>query len=478
MRVSEYYQLGRTQPTLDFVDVDIRGDLRVFVDPKALRLLPTEWGDECVSLIQDFFRHVLQLIRAGQHVEARALLAQLREPNEVHLGLSRDRARGSALGDQSAHDVWDALTRSEAVETGLLEDLEDTILMVPGIADDRVSDISVNLIRGPLIRYTREMAGYHGIPLEPDVDSGPLWNPRTKEWYSELVPLPMTPAGRLLLVPKAVVRRRMTYDVEEYYRHYLLEFLQDLELSNPNSDLVELLKNGRRRVTKKALAEKYGRGKLTVIRQTREHPEVLRRYRRDKEHSIRPALSHQDLANEAGTPPPAWDELLEAVRRLSPGREDSDEYELAVEALLTALFYPDLTNPVRQSRIHDGRKRIDIDYTNAAQSGFFFWLSHHYNAPRVFAECKNYSSDPSNPELDQLAGRFSPSRGKVGLLVCRNLEDKDLFLERCRDTARDDRGFIIALDDDDLAVLVQDVATNLDSRDFHLLREHFRRLTD
>src|SRR5262245_31928901 len=129
MRVSEFFSLGRTQPTLDFVDVDIEGDLPVFLDPHALRLLPSRWGDECVSLIQNFFWTVLREIRTGNNDHARRLLRSLREPNETHLGLSRGRARGRALGYESAHDVWDALCKSEAVQSGLLEDLEDTILM-------------------------------------------------------------------------------------------------------------------------------------------------------------------------------------------------------------------------------------------------------------------------------------------------------------------------------------------------------------
>jgi hypothetical protein len=59
-RVSQHFHLGLDQPSLDFVDVDIIGDLSVFIDPRALRLLHSEWGDECVSLIQNFFRAVLQ----------------------------------------------------------------------------------------------------------------------------------------------------------------------------------------------------------------------------------------------------------------------------------------------------------------------------------------------------------------------------------------------------------------------------------
>jgi len=62
------------------------------------------------------------------------------------------------------------------------------------------------------------------------------------------------------------------------------------------------------------------------------------------------------------------------------------------------------------------------------------------------AECKNYSSDPANPALDQLAGRFSTKRGKFGLLICRKFDNKNLFIQRCKDTAQDGRGFIVPLD--------------------------------
>ncbi|MGB6896263.1 MAG: hypothetical protein WBF37_10030, partial [Dehalococcoidia bacterium] len=209
MRVSEHYGLGRSQPELDFVDVDIWGDVTVFVDPRALRVLPSDWAAECRSLVQNFFHGVLEAIRTRRHDEARALLRRLREPNETHLGFSRGVARGRALGPESADDVWEALSTSEAVKSGLLEDLEDTILMVDGIGPDIVSDITTNVIREPLIRYTQYACGMYGIAMHDDVDSGPLWSPAAGVWESRLVRLPVTPNGRLLLVPKALVRRRM-----------------------------------------------------------------------------------------------------------------------------------------------------------------------------------------------------------------------------------------------------------------------------
>ena len=69
-------------------------------------------------------------------------------------------------------------------------------------------------------------------------------------------------------------------------------------------------------------------------------------------------------------------------------------------------------------------------------------------------ECKNYSEDIGNAEFDQLAGRFSNIRGRVGLLVCREFDNKQRALARAKDTATDGRGYILAIDDKDLSQLV------------------------
>ena len=78
--------------------------------------------------------------------------------------------------------------------------------------------------------------------------------------------------------------------------------------------------------------------------------------------------------------------------------------------VLEFIFYPDLIYPQSEFPIHQGRKVIDIKFTNAAREGFFFGarLNLGTRAINVFIECKNYSHDPTNPELDQLAGRFAP----------------------------------------------------------------------
>lgn len=476
MRISEFYNLNRTQPTLDFVDAPIDGDVSVFIDPRALRCLPSDWGARCIFLIQSFFHTVLHLIKNKEDKKARELLATLREPNETHLGLSKGAARGRGLGRDSARDVWKALSESQALHSGLLEDLEDAILMIEGISSDIISDMTTNIIRLPLIEYTNRIAGLYGIPLNDSVNSGPFWDAQERTWKNNFVKLPTTNHGKLLLIPKAIVRQKMDYDVDEYYRDYLLEHLRGIEL-DANSELVQLLKSGGRRITQKDLIAKFGRGKSMIVRETQKHPEVLERYRNDKRKKFSPPLGHSAIALADGTSPPNWDQILEALQQITPGRTDAADFERCVEQLISALFYPALTNPDLQTPIHQGRKRIDLTYTNVAHCGFFHWIGQHYTAPNVFIECKNYTDDPANPELDQLSGRFSKSRGEFGIIVARIIADKKLFMNRCRDTAQDGRGYIIFLDDNDLIELVKEKKEKGDNAEYKLLTERFRGIT-
>jgi hypothetical protein len=187
-------------------------------------------------------------------------------------------------------------------------------------------------------------------------------------------------------------------------------------------------------------------------------------------------LTLEDIASIEGRETPDWDRLLREVIEVPTGNADSARYEKAIQNLLPALFYPNLVNPVWQHEIHNGRKRIDITYTNMALNGFFSWVATHYPAPHIFVECKNYGKEVGNPELDQLSGRFAPSRGQVGLLVCRSFRNKKRFLEGCADTARDSRGFVLALDDGDLAEMVRARKEDQLYSTWRLLQDRFREL--
>lgn len=460
MKVSEYYNLGQTQATLDFIDVAIKGDTNAYIEPRAIRRLEDDWAKGCVGLLQNFFDHLLDAVRDGNQKRGYHLLFGLREPNETHLGMSTGKPRGSSLGPGLIEKVWNRLTESEAAKTGLLNDLEETALVVREIDVDRISDVTTNIIRQPLIDYTQEMAEHYGVPIE-QLSGGRTWDPDAGMWAQETyASLPKTPVGPLLLVPKVIVRRRLDFNADEYFNHYILKSLGEEELS-AGSGLVHVLKDGRERVYKKDLKKKYADPNSSQKEKNEKYtladPKILQQYRADKakqEHRD-PPLTFEDFERLAGSPLPDWGALLSAITTLKPGQDDATSFHRAVERFLTAIFYPSLTEPRIESEIHQGRKRVDIRYTNTGIGGFFGWAQKNYSPqPYCWVECKNYKADLNNDALDQISGRFSDKRGNFGLLVCRQFKKKPEFIARCRDTAKDDRGFVIVLDDEDLAQLV------------------------
>lgn len=480
MRFSEYFNLPKKQAVLDFVDIPLDTDVPVFLEPVAIKSLRSTWGHELASMLQTFFSQVLKHIRSGNDDKAKALLASLNESNEFHLGYSSGRSRGHGFGTGSAEDVWSALTESKASVTGLLKDLEDTALLIPGVGSDMISDAVCNILRGPLIRYTQDMCSHYGVPLTSGVESGPIWNPREGRWDHALVSLPMTSYGKIILVPKLLVRSRLCYRSDEYYRYFILPQMQHEHLQ-ARTPLVEVLKSGEERVTKKVLMEKYGKDKLAVAEQSVARPYILDEYREQKKNSPSTPLTQEQLyeLEGQGAQRPDLFSIADKLRRIpTGGGKIATDYENAIEEIFSILFYPSLCNPKREEEIHDGRKRIDIRYINEAKKGFFFWLSLHYSAMTVVVECKNYGKELGNPELDQISGRFSPSRGQVGILVCRSLQNKEAMYQRCVDTAKDNRGYVIVLEDSDVFELMEEYENNELDQEYKKLMSMWKRLID
>lgn len=94
----------------------------------------------------------------------------------------------------------------------------------------------------------------------------------------------------------------------------------------------------------------------------------------------------------------------------------------------------------------------------------------------VIVECKNYSSDINNPEIDQLLGRFDLNRGKFGIITRRAIDDERLLLDRCRDLAKGGTGYIIVLTDNDLLEVLDFKSKSQDDAIEAMLLRKFRYL--
>jgi hypothetical protein len=448
MKFSSAYRLGMSQAELDFVDVDLDSDTPLFLDPYALTTRDDAWSAQCHGLLLSYFEEILIAIKQGLRARGVHLLSHLNEPDEIRLGVSKGHSKGRGIGAIQAADLFKAMAESTAAKTGLLEDLGDFALFVPGIGQDKISDMTANVIRKPLIDYTNAQTNLLGIPTRK-VASGFYWD--GNDWTQSYVDLPTHNGSRIILVPKFAVRYRVGVDSQKYRNDFVLDYLQAEHL-RADDGLVTTLRDRKGNVRKKIVYKKtvsdyYPATKDFLADFSRNHPQIIESYRnrlrlagRDIPNLGTNQLVERDLAKH----------LAERLREIPSGAADADNYHSLMIGVISFLFFPNLIYPNKESKINEGRKRIDITYTNGKVDGLFNRLAFdQFLTPNIIhVECKNYSNEIANPEFDQMIGRFNPARSRFGMLLFRKSENLEKVFSRARDAMKARQGLILPLDDD------------------------------
>jgi hypothetical protein len=124
------------------------------------------------------------------------------------------------------------------------------------------------------------------------VPSSYMWHASRREWQQAYVELPVVDGKPVILVPKYIVRWRLSLDSQEFYNHYMLSFLRDVQLKS-GGKLVRVLKNKTRVVYKKDLKKEYPLIKDDLAKFAQEHPDVLEKYKELK--GAKGTLSNEDI---------------------------------------------------------------------------------------------------------------------------------------------------------------------------------------
>lgn len=450
MKISQIYKLNKTQYELDFVDIDPEIDTPLFLDPYYISKCDFDFAITADSSIRSYFEFLLTLLRNNDVKEAEELFSYLGENNDICFGMSRGKPNGHGMGPKDTSLIFQQLLQSNAIKTGVMEDIEDFRIFVPNVDKDKVSDMTANIIKIHLLEYTKEQCFLHNIPLTPNIPSGMYWNQKTKSWdnnYTERLILNNKP---ILLVPKRIVSYSDKYTPTEYRQHFVLNYLQNEHLRLQTA-LMRTRKDKSKYVTKKSVIDsEETMDKDYLAKFTKQHPEIFKNFKEQTSTKLQPIDGYVTNPLDITS---ICKYLSDKLSTLSPGSSEASNYHNLIIGILELLFYPNLSTPKKETPIHEGRKRIDITFNNSSSNGFFFNLptkDSSLNCPFIFIECKNYVGEVKNPELDQLSGRFSPRRGRVGILTCRALDESNSFMKRCSDTLNDGRGLIIPITDIDL----------------------------
>jgi hypothetical protein len=340
-RFSRHFKLDLTQHQLDFVDVSNTFDTPVYVDPFAIETRNDIWSARASLYIRVFFQEVMAALKAGDMERAVGLMDHLREPRETYLGVSKGRPRGRGVGRQQAMQLIKAIMASKAYQTDLLSDLSEMALYVEGIDRDKISDLTTNVIRSLLVEYTQDQCEIHGIETQR-YSGPPLWDEQRREWVSREVQLPYIETDPILLVPKRIVRRKLALDGQEFYNKQITDFLV-AETYRAGGALVKALKSGEPKVYKTEVREHNPRSKALIADTVLKHPELLDLYKTIA--SKQGVLFTFDDDSELPTLTAVCGMLASEFERVPSGVKHANDYHKLVMGSLTALFYPDLTQP-------------------------------------------------------------------------------------------------------------------------------------
>lgn len=450
-RFSEHFGLKAKSDELDFLDIYANQDIQLFLDPYGISAMGTSWSRKCELHITGFFQYLVDSINVGDKKAIKTLLNALHEVDEVALGYSSGKPSGRGIGAVQAKDIQAAFESSQAAKSGDIKDIADCALLIPGINRDKISDITANILKKPLIEFTQQQCDKHNIPVKR-VPINNTFDYETLSFTSYFAELPIINGLPKILLPISSVRRDPQLSKDKYYRNFVLEFLR-AEHQHAGDALASILRNGRVVVRIGDLKEKFPMSTDFLYEFSKQNPAVLDKYKAELRRTAINKETPQLQPNK---------KILTVVDRtgilanIKTGNEDANNFHKISFDNLIHIFGVRVSNPDSEVKINDGRKRIDIVFNNTDNVGFFKSLNqlHQIKCPKIFVECKNYGKELGNPEIDQLQGRFSDRRGNFGILLCRSFQDKQKMIQRCRDVMNDRKGFIIALDDDDIITLL------------------------
>ncbi len=395
-RLIDAFGANFTQDDVSFAIPRLREDIPLYVDPFLLWVSDDQNYRSLHDRLIGFFRLVSERVRDGDVGGAARLLAGCQEQPALGLGYASGSKRGTSVGPKLIAEILRVHRDVPQLAEGRIRHLEELQLVVPGFAEDRVSDTASAILKEFFISYTAEQAAKHGIPTRPvrlsDVydSSRRLWVPAPE------ARLPFNPADSspILLAPLDLLRRLPWINYPDYYR---------------SGYEARVLASDRRRgrVAKEAVLEFNARNYVEV-----------ERYVDEKERTGKQCAPDPLFVPLA---PSTLRAKLRELRELPTGRSDGADrrFEDLAADLLTSLLYPTLEFAESRVRTASGVHIRDLIFYNDGKTDFWRDLRDRYDARQPVFELKNVGALEAE-HVNQLHRYLDDEFGRFGVLVTRN----------------------------------------------------------
>lgn len=422
-RLNDFHDLPFRQEDVDFVIPFVDEDIPFYIDPFLLWKSPSQQDNSLhLSLVNSFNYLGHQFLKGNNDVIN--TLINSSECNEVGLGTSKNKA-GKKIGAKAAELILRLFKDIPQISKSGFIHFEEIQLFVDNIAEDRISDITANLIKSFLIDYTIEQCEKFNIPISPVQIE--CFDNRDSKIKNESTYLPINPYTKLpiILVPKRWLRRSNYINYDNYSKEYY----------SP-----KILKPG----------EKPDRVK--ILNYNRHNYDVVKTYIEIKERQ-KADCKNDPLFKQI--PVLSAKRKLDTILKLPTGKTDNADrdYENNLCVLLATLLYPHLDFAKEQSRTESGVSIRDLIFYNNCSELFLKEIYDGYQCRQMVFELKN-AKEVNNDHIDQLNRYLKDGFGKFGILFTRNVPPKKV-IKNTIDLWSGQRKCILILTDEDLKLMCQ-----------------------
>lgn len=422
-RLNDYHNILLLQKDVDFAIPFIDEDIPLYVDPFLLWKSPSMMDNGLHSSLIDSFNYLGFLINHGKEAEALSVLILASECEEVGLGTSKNK-KGHRIGEATARLILQLFQKIPQLHECGFAHIEEIQLLVDGIAKDRISDISCNLLSSFFIDYTIEQCEKYHIPMT-QIKLPRVYDVKLHRFVEEKVYLPTNPHNNIPIwfVPKRWLRYNNWLNPDDYFSNY---YPENVDADNFFNDRIKILS--------------FNRHNYDMVKGYVEHKERLM----------------GDCKNDPlfmQIPVTSAKRKMASIKKLPSGKTDNSDktYEKLISQLLASMLYPHLDFAKEQSRTESGVLIRDLMFYNNESIPFLKEIREKYGSTQIVFELKNVA-ELSRDHINQLNRYLNINTGNFGLFVTRNKP-----LAKIRKSLVDlwagQRKCILVLDDSDIEMM-------------------------
>lgn len=223
--ISDEWNLQRKgHSNFDFVDVALFSDNRLFIDPCLIDLAGTSWSNKAIKKTNSFMNELVNAYENEDEKTKIALLMNAREQNATKLGYGNGyNGKGNTV-EGILNDFMPLEGLVKAIHS--IGQLQDITVLLPGFAEDGLSDLITNIIHFELSEFTDEQMRKYGIESNGYVQFS-YWDDSDLRWKTISKPGYLVKGKEFLLVPKNIVRKKYLFSTGQYFSRVILERMRD-----------------------------------------------------------------------------------------------------------------------------------------------------------------------------------------------------------------------------------------------------------